>query len=793
MTTALEDPTPRIAFGAPGMEPRWTASTKEGMGTAYHTGCRLWYTISHGIINEIYYPHVDTPNTRDLQYLITDGESFFHEERRDLDHAIEYPEQGSLLYRLTNTDRADRYRIVKEVCADPHASVLLVRTRLEILDEALRGKLRLFVLIAPHLRKVGWGNSAETLDVAGRKLLHAWRDGLHLVMGATAPFVRRSVGYVGASDGWQDLQNFQMDWEFTQAPDGNVAMTAEVDLHSGTNFTLGVAIGHSTQSAAAKLLQSLSVPFASHRQSFVEQWRRLCSPVDHAEHTGDGGSMFRLSRCVLMAHEDKTFGGALVASMSIPWGEAKGDEDLGGYHLVWPRDLMQSAVGLLASGQLSTPRKALIWLACLQKETGALPQNSWIDGRSYWQGQQLDEVAAPVLLAWRLREAGLLGDFDPWILISRAAGHLMLNGPISKQERWEEAHGYSPSTLAAILAALVCASEFARESGEPAIATFILDYADWLSAHIEDWTVTTCGELVPGKPRHYIRVCPPHHEVCPEPDHAVLTVANGGGTHPARNIVGGDFLALVRFGLRDPHDPLMVDSVAVIDAVLKYDLPQGPCWLRYNHDGYGQKADGSPFDGTGVGGGWPLLTGERGQYELASGRDPLPAIHALEKFANEGGMLPEQVWCGGDQPGHGYKRGDATGSAMPLCWAHAEYLNLVRSRADGVPFDRVKPAYDRYVAGKPGCTTDIWTAMHPITRMTQGRTLRIVTAAPASVKWLFSNGTGGCGDTRTIGSSGCLGCAALDMPTKDLPPSAEVTFTVTAPDGSTSEARVLVV
>jgi Glucodextranase, domain N len=68
-----------MAFGTPGIEPRWTSSAKEGVGTAYHTSCRLWFTISHGIVNEIYYPRVDQPNTRDFQFLISDGETFCHE------------------------------------------------------------------------------------------------------------------------------------------------------------------------------------------------------------------------------------------------------------------------------------------------------------------------------------------------------------------------------------------------------------------------------------------------------------------------------------------------------------------------------------------------------------------------------------------------------------------------------------------------------------------------------------------------------------------------------------------
>jgi len=150
-----------VAFGAPGIEPRWTSSAKEGVGTAYHTSCRVWFTLSHGIVNEIYYPHVDHPNTRDFQFLISDGETFCHEEKRDLNHLIEYPERDCLFYRLTNSDPNRRYRLIKNVLTDPHGSVLLVHTKIEVLDESLRGKLRLYALLAPHIAGRGAGNSRD--------------------------------------------------------------------------------------------------------------------------------------------------------------------------------------------------------------------------------------------------------------------------------------------------------------------------------------------------------------------------------------------------------------------------------------------------------------------------------------------------------------------------------------------------------------------------------------------------------------------------------------------------------
>jgi glucoamylase len=780
------------AFGAPGIEPRWTSSAKEGLGTAYHTSCRVWFTLSHGIVNEIYYPCVDEPNTRDFQFLITDGETFCHEEKRDLDHLLEYPERDCLFYQLTNSDPKGRYRLIKHILADPHRSVVLMHTQLEVLDESLRGKLRLYALLAPHIARQGAGNSGWCSEIGGNHLLHAERKGVHLVMGCSEGFSRRSVGYVGASDGWQDLTtNFKMDWEFRAAGHGNIALTGEIVPQGGEPFTVAIAFGKSCQSTVAKLLQSLAEPFEVHREAYVRQWQRtVVKPKsDFSEHTSDGGHMYRLSRCILLAHEDKTFQGALVASMSIPWGETKGDTDLGGYHLVWTRDLAQSATALLASGQTGTPLRALIWLAAIQRTDGRFPQNSWINGNAYWCGVQLDEVAAPILLAWRLHSEGVtLGRFDPCVMISRAAGYLIRQGPVTAQERWEENAGYSPSTLATVIAGLVCAAEFAKQHGEASTADFILVYADWLAAHLEEWTVTTAGELVEGFRRHYIRINPtdaaapdPHAD----PNITVLAIANGGGVQPARNVVGGDFLHLVRLGIRAADDPLVRDSIAVIDRVLECDLPQGPCWRRYNHDGYGQKDDGGAFDGTGVGRAWPILTGERGHYELAAGRDPKPFIAAMEKFANEGGMMSEQLWNAEDLGG--MRRGLPTGAAMPLCWAHAEYVSLVRSAHDGVCFDRVEPAFQRYVAHPVASRHEIWSFRHPLGRMSPGKLLRLIVAADATVARSADNW----GSTNRVDMThnSALSVWFADLPTEGCSDGAVIEFTFLWKEAKRPEGR----
>jgi len=767
-----------VAFGAPGIPPRWTSSAKEGVGTAYHTSCRLWFTVSHGIVNEIYYPRVDQPNTRDFQFLISDGETFCHEEKRDLLHQVEYPERDCLLYQLTNTDRQGRYRLIKQVLTDPHRSVLLVHTRVEVMDESLRDKLRLYALLAPQ----GANNDAECSEIGASTLMHARREDVHLATACSCGFARRSVGFVGASDGWQDLMNgFRMDWEFRLAAGGNVALTGEINLVGPGEFTIAVACGGSFQSASAKLLQSLADPFEQHLQSYVRQWQRaLVNPkYDFSADTSDGGGLYRLSRCVLLAHEDKVFQGALVASLSIPWGETKSDEDQGGYHLVWTRDLVQSATALLATGQTATPLRALIWLAALQRSDGSFPQNSWINGAAYWGGLQLDEIAAPMLLAWRLKQLSTaLGLFDPHVMILRAAAYLILQGPVTGQERWEENPGYSPSTLATVIAGLVCAAECAREHHQPDLGEFILTYADWLAAHLEEWMVTTEGELLPGVPRHYIRINPTNADAPDphaDPNCSQLQLANGGGLHPARNVVGGDFLQLVRLGIRGASDPIVVDSLKVIDHILKRDLPQGPGWRRYNHDGYGQKEDGNAFDGAGVGRCWPILTGERGHYELAAGRDPKPFIETLERFANQGGMITEQLWDTDDLPGGGMRRGGPTGAAMPLCWSHAEYVSLVRSRHDGVCFDRIEPAYQRYVAHPVEGRYEIWSRRHPLRRMPKGKILRVILAAEADLVWTIDQWAHTY-HLRTRHESG-LRLWFADLPTADWPAGSQMIFT----------------
>jgi glucoamylase len=718
------------AFGWPGIEPRWTHGDKDGVGTAYAASSRIWFTLWNGIITEVYYPTVDHPQIRDLQYLVTDGKTFFHDEKRNLKSKCERLSDHALGYRITNVDPEGRYAIVKEIITDPHLGCILQHTQITG-DETVVSKLRLYTLCAPHL----------------------------------------PCGYVGQSDGWTDIAgNFQMDWEFDCAPDGNIALMGELGLDVQREFTMGLAFGNTQHRAVTTLFQALGVPFQEHHKRYTEQWERASARVLPLEKVStDKGNLYHSSLSLLRAHEDKSYPGTFIASLSIPWGEAKGDSDHGGYHLVWTRDMVNSASAMLAAGDSVTPLRALIYLAVAQLEDGGFPQNFWLDGGAYWRGIQLDEVAFPILLAWQLKRQNALQDFDPYPMIAHAAAYLVRHGPVTQQERWEEASGYSPSTLASNIAALISAACLFRERRDEATATFLEEYADFLNSHVESWTVTTQGSLVPGISRHYIRILPESVDNRqPEEDlnSGFLNIANCPpdvqSKFPAKDIIDAGFLELVRYGIRKPDNSLIVDSLRVVDAVLKVETPFGPCWHRYNNDGYGQREDGGPFAGSGKGRGWPLLAGERGHYELAAGHDTKLFIRAMEGFSSATGLLPEQVWDELDRPDVYMLSGRPTGSAMPLMWAHAEYIKLLRSVADGRVFDLIPEVAERYLSGRnTHHRFEVWKHNRQVRRIRNGYTLRVQVDAPFRLHWT-NDEWHTVQDTQSAGTA--LGIEFVDIP-----------------------------
>jgi glucoamylase len=732
---------PSRAPGGPGIEPRWTHGAKVAVGTAYSTSSRVWYTLDAGCVTEVYYPTIDTPQIRDLQFLFTDGETFFHDERRNFTSEIDCVSEAALGFEVTNRENEGRYTLRKTILGDPYQNCLLINVRVDAPPEML-SKLKMYVLCAPHLEIGGWHNNGEILQIGDYKFLLAHKGNTWLAIGATIPFTEASCGYVGVNDGWTDLaDNYRLDWQYKEALDGNIALTGGLDLSRGTEFAVGIAFGTTQHDARSTLGQSLNIPFQRTREAFIHHWEKTSKRFSLASKSNNA-KLYKRSVNLLLAHEDKTYSGAMIASLSIPWGDRKSDDELGGYHLVWTRDLVKSVTGLLAAGDTSTPLRSLIYLAISQREDGGFYQNFWLDGRPYWMGVQLDEVAFPVLLAWTLWKHNALANFLPFEMVRRACGFLIREGPITAQDRWEEARGYSPSTLAVLIAALICGADFFDYRGDHKTAEFVRDYADFLESHIECWTVTTEGTLVAGISRHYIRVNPASADdgADEDPNCGTLRLANQPPSARrdflAKEIVDAGFLELVRYGIRSADDPVIKDSLRVVDAVLKVETPHGPAWRRYNHDGYGQRDDGRSYVGWGTGRPWPLLTGERGHYEIAAGCDPLPYLRALEHFSQGIGLMPEQIWDGPELASQYLRFGGTTDAAMPLLWAHSEYIKLHRSAADGKVFDLVGPAYDRYVKQNGDRKImEVWKSNRQVQTVPAGALLRIQADSPFLLHW----------------------------------------------------------
>jgi glucoamylase len=767
-----------FAPGWPGLPARWTSSAKSGVGTSVSRDSRVWFTLSHGILNEIYYPRVDHACTRDLGFIVTDGVSYFSEEKRDVRSETTQVCPGIPAYRIRNAAVDGRYRIEKEILTDPWRDVVMQRVRFVPLAGTI-ADFRMYVLLAPHLANAGAGNTAWVGDYKGSAMLFAERDHHALALAASAPWLARSVGFVGVSDGWQELRaHKRLERTYARAENGNVAVVGEIDLAACEGlFEIALGFGPTAMEAGQHALITLLEDFDETHVEYVRQWRawhaRLVDGVPPHQRT----RLYHISAAVLRAHESKRVEGGIIASLSIPWGFSKPDDDLGGYHLVWPRDLVEIAGGFVAIGAHEHVRRVLRYLQVTQEADGHWSQNMWLDGRPYWHGIQMDETALPILLVDLAAREGVIdtaGRDALWPMVRRAAVFLVRNGPVSPQDRWEEQPGYAPFTVAAEIAALLVAADLADAAGNSAAAPYLRETADAWNAAIDRWLYvqgTEFGRLhdVDG---YYARV--------------------GPRSGPAALMASLDAFAFVRFGLRAPDDPRILNTTRIIDATLKVETPRGPVWRRYQGDGYGEHADGRPYDGNGVGRGWPLLTGERAHYELAAGRADVAAdlARAMEAIAGDAGLLPEQVWDGADIPERELALGQASGSAMPLVWAHAEYLKLCRSLADGRVFDRPPQTVERYLVRHTTSDRVIWRFNNTLRAMPARSVLRVETLAPAVVHWSVD-------DWRTVHDTATrdttLGVHVCDLGTAQLRAGDRVHLTFYWPDADRWEGVDFVV
>ena len=650
------------APGAPGTIPTWTAGSKEAVGTATSVDSRVWFTLQGGILTEVYYPRLDTADVRTLEFAVSDGKRVWIESK-DLVHRIQWINHDALLYRQTSRDPKGRFTITKTYVTDPRRNTLLI-------DVTFSGPAAdsLYVLYNPALKNSGYGDTGYTSQGA----LVAEKSDAASALVSTTGFARTSSGFAGASDGYTDLLlHHRLDWTYNRAENGNVIQSAK--LAPANHFTLALGFGATPAVAITNARASLRSGFSTVSAAYVGGWSKYASTLRRVNNRYE--NEFRLAAMVLKAHEDKTYRGAMIASMSIPWGFAaqSATPNVGGYHLVWARDLYEMATALIAAGDRDAASRALNYLFTVQqKPDGSFPQNSWLDGRPYWTAEQMDEDSYPMILAWQLGKTNR----DTWEKHVRPeAEYVVAHGPMTQEERWEEVPGYSPSTIAAEIAGLICAADIARKNGASDDAQHYTRVADDWASHVEDWMVTTTGHLggALASRGYYIRI---DDNTNPN-DGDKLDVPNGGGVFDERDIVDAGFLELVRLGIRPADNPIIENSIKIIDSTIRVETPNGPSFHRYNHDGYGESYFGGPGEGQGIGRLWPIFTGERGEYEIARGHDATVYIDAMMHFANAGGMIPEQVWDRAEPTASRFSFGSGTGSATPLAWSMAQFIRLV--------------------------------------------------------------------------------------------------------------------
>ena len=682
------------APGAPGAASDWVTGNKDGFGTARGTDSKVWYTLNNGELSEIYYPRIDTPSTRDTQLVVTDGRTFTDRETTDTIHRVRLLDPESLSYQQINTARSGKYVITKTYVTDPRRSTVLV----DIKFRSLTGqRYRVYVLHDPALTMTGDDDTGSTQSGA---LVATDGTNSDAVL-ASSGFSKTSSGYQGQSDGWTDLaSDHQMDWTYTASQPGNVVQTGQTaltGLAGGQHLTLAIGFATSTSAAVSVARASLASRFAAVQQAYAAGWHRYIATLNPVPRSAArSATEYHVSQMVLAASEDKTYRGGFVAAPGRPWAWANVLQSLPVYHAVWSRDLYEIATALIAMGDRAAANRALDYLFNVQQRPdGSYPQNSRLSGEAVFGGLQMDEVSFPTVLAGQLDRTGAAD----WEHIRKAEDFVIANGPSTPGERWENAAGYSPATIAAEISGLVVGADIARKNGDNARADHYLQIADSWRSSLGHWTVTSNGPLS-SRP-YFLRITADGNANAG----TQIQLSDGGPLIDQRKVLDPSFLELVRLGVLRPDDPRVLNTLTLVDKYLGYSTPNGPFWHRASFDGYGEKADGSEWQptptGSGIthGRGWPLLTGERGEYQLAAGSDAQNYLDTMARSAdNASWLLPEQVWDHQPPAGTGpeFRPGEPTFSATPLAWTHAQFIRLAWSIDNGAPIETPQPVACRY-------------------------------------------------------------------------------------------------
>ena len=682
------------APGAPGAASDWVTGDKDGFGTARGTTSKVWYTLHGGEMSEIYYPRIDTPSTRDTQLVVTDGRTFTDRESADTIHHVRLLDPQSLIYQQIDRAKSGKYLITKTYVTDPARSTVLV----DIEFRSLTGDpYQVYVLHDPALTMTGNDDTGSTKDGA----LVATDGTSSDAVVPSRGFTKSSSGYQGISDGWTDLAtDHRMDWTYTASQPGNVVQIGQTSLSGLTgrqHLTLAIGFATTTAAAASTARDSLASGFAGARRAYATGWHQYIATLKPVPRSAAlSATEYHVSQMVLAASEDKTYRGGFVAAPGRPWAWANVLQSLAVYHAVWSRDQYEIATALIAMGDSAAANRSLDYLFNVQqKPDGSYPQNSRLSGEPVFGGLQMDEVSFPTVLAGQL---GRTGPAD-WAHVKKAEDFVVANGPSTPGERWENASGYSPATIAAEIDGLVVGADIARKNGDDATADRYLRVADSWRANLDRWTVTSNGPYS-NRP-YFLRITSDGDANAG----TQIQLSDGGPLIDQRAVVDPSFLELVRLGVLRPDDPRILNSLTVVDQQLGYSTPNGPFWHRASFDGYGEKSDGSEWEPTPTGSGlthgrgWPLLTGERGEYQLAAGSQAQNNLDTMTRSADDqSALLPEQVWDHKPPSGSGpaFQPGEPTFSATPLAWTHAQYIRLAWSIDAGAPIETPQSVACRY-------------------------------------------------------------------------------------------------